>query len=154
MSDAALTDATVPAAHDGGAAVPTRRRRRRTDGSSAAVAGGSSRWVVLGVLVLLALYAVAPLWWLLVSATKSRGDLYRGNGMWFTEFHLVENLQALFTYQDGIFARWLWNTVVYSGLSSLGLTAVAVQGDHQQRPPALTHRIHAHERFELANHLA
>ncbi|MDW5330262.1 carbohydrate ABC transporter permease [Plantactinospora sp. KLBMP9567] len=126
MSDATLTDATVPAAHDGGVAVPTRRRRRRTDGSSAAVARGSSRWVVLGVLVLLALYAVAPLWWLLVSATKSRGDLYRSNGMWFTEFHLVENLQALFTYQDGIFTRWLWNTVVYSGLSSLGLTAVAL----------------------------
>ncbi|MBE1879032.1 carbohydrate ABC transporter permease [Myceligenerans sp. TRM 65318] len=75
---------------------------------------------------MLALYAVAPLWWLLVAATKSREDLYSTNGMWFASPGLLDNLQALFTYQDGIFVRWLWNTVVYSALGSIGLTAVAL----------------------------
>ena len=36
----------------------------------------------------------------------------------------------------------------------IGLAAVAVQGDHQQRPQALAQRMLAHERFELADHLA
>ncbi|MFI9488524.1 carbohydrate ABC transporter permease [Promicromonospora sp. NPDC052451] len=121
MSGATLPD--TPTLPVGG--TPTRRRRERAD-RSAAEARGTSRWVVLGVLVLLAAYSVAPLWWLFVSATKSRSDLYRSNGLWFTEFHLFDNLYALFTYQDGIFVRWLWNTVVYAGLGSIGLTAVAL----------------------------
>ena len=36
----------------------------------------------------------------------------------------------------------------------IGLAAVAVQGDHQQRPQALAQRMHADEPFELADHLA
>ena len=36
----------------------------------------------------------------------------------------------------------------------VGLAAVAVQGDHQQRPQALAQRVHAHERLELADHVA
>jgi multiple sugar transport system permease protein len=82
--------------------------------------------VVLGVLVALTLYAVGPLWWLLVAATKNQRELYTTNGLWFTEFNLWQNLGDLFTYQDGIFVRWLWNTVVYAGLGSLGLTLVAL----------------------------
>ena len=36
----------------------------------------------------------------------------------------------------------------------IGLAAVAVQGDHQQRPQALAQRMRADEPFELADHLA
>ena len=36
----------------------------------------------------------------------------------------------------------------------IGLAAVAVQGDHQQRPQALAQRMLADESFELADHLA
>ena len=36
----------------------------------------------------------------------------------------------------------------------VGLAAVAVQGDHQQCPQTLAQRMHAHECFELADHLA
>ena len=36
----------------------------------------------------------------------------------------------------------------------IGLAAVAVQGDHQQRPQALAQRMLADEPFELADHLA
>jgi multiple sugar transport system permease protein len=91
-----------------------------------AEARGSSRWVVLGVLIALTLYAVGPLWWLLVAATKNQQDLYTTSGLWFTRLNLWENLITLFTYQDGIYSRWLWNTVVYAGLGSLGLTLVAL----------------------------
>ncbi|WP_156760450.1 carbohydrate ABC transporter permease [Microbacterium karelineae] len=112
--------------------LPPRRKRRRgsAEPTSAAEATGASRWVVLGVLILLALYSVGPLWWLLVSATKTRGDLYRSNGMWFADFNLWDNLVALFTYQDGIFSLWMANTVLYAGLGSIGLTAVALSAGY------------------------
>lgn len=123
MSDTTL----VPDAAVGETArKPGRRRRRVDENSSVAEARGSSRWVVLGVLVALTLYAVGPLWWLLVAATKNQRELYTTNGLWFSEFNLWQNLGDLFTYQDGIFVRWLWNTVVYAGLGSLGLTLVAL----------------------------
>jgi multiple sugar transport system permease protein len=106
---------------------PVRRRRRRAEEySSVAEARGSSRWVVLGVLVALSLYAVGPLWWLVVAATKSQRDLYTTNGLWFSQFNLWDNVATLFTYQDGIFSRRLWNTVVNAGLGSLRLTRVAL----------------------------
>jgi multiple sugar transport system permease protein len=124
MSDTTLVpDAAVVG---GSARKPGRRRRRVDDYSSVAEARGASRWVVLGVLVALTLYAVGPLWWLLVAATKNQRELYTTNGLWFSEFNLWQNLGDLFTYQDGIFVRWLWNTIVYAGLGSLGLTLVAL----------------------------
>lgn len=103
-----------------------RRRRRAGQEANAAEARGPSRWFVLGVLILLAFYAVAPLWWLIVASTKSQRDLFRTNGLWFAEFNLWRNLVDVFTYQGGIYGRWLWNTVVYSTLGSLGLTIVAL----------------------------
>jgi len=103
---------------------PRAPRTRRRPG--AGEVRGASRWFVLGVLVLLAVYAVGPLWWLIVAATKAEGQLYTTNGLWFADFNLFENLGNLFTYQNGIFGVWLWNTVVYSGISSLGVTLVAL----------------------------
>ncbi|WP_277209356.1 carbohydrate ABC transporter permease [Isoptericola croceus] len=103
-----------------------RAARRANAEREIAAATGTSRWVVLGVLVLLAGYAVGPLWWLVVASTKSKQHLYTTNGLWFADFNLWHNLQALFTYQNAIFGRWLWNTVLYSGLGSLGMTIIAL----------------------------
>lgn len=100
-----------------------RRPRRRAD---AGEVRGVSRWVVLGLLVLMALYAIGPLWWLIVAATKAEGQLYTTDGLWFADFNLFVNLGTLFTYQNGIFGVWLWNTVLYSGVSSIGVTLVAL----------------------------
>lgn len=112
----------------GSTRLPVRGRatRRANAESEIAAATGTSRWFVLGVLVLLALYAVGPLWWLVVASTKSKQQLYTTNGLWFADFNLWHNLQALFTYQGAIFGRWLWNTVLYSGLGSLGMTIIAL----------------------------
>lgn len=101
-------------------------RRRAPVEREIAAADGASRWFVLGVLVLLAAYAVGPLWWLVVASTKSKQQLYTTNGLWFADFNLWHNLQDLFTYQGAIFGRWLWNTVVYSTLGSLGMTIIAL----------------------------
>ncbi|WP_217208050.1 carbohydrate ABC transporter permease [Streptomyces sp. AC550_RSS872] len=82
--------------------------------------------LVIGGLVFFTVYSLAPIWWLIVSATKSQSDLYTTNGLWFADMHLGDNLKALFTYQDGIFLKWMWNTVFYGVVSTLGMTLICV----------------------------
>ncbi|MFJ2256995.1 carbohydrate ABC transporter permease [Streptomyces sp. NPDC087844] len=85
-----------------------------------------TRALVLGGVVFFTLYSLAPVWWLIVSATKNQSDLYTTNGLWFADLHFTDNLKALFTYQDGIFLKWLWNTLYYGVLGTAGMTLVCV----------------------------
>src|SRR3984893_6624618 len=71
------------------------------------------------LLVLFTVYFLIPYFWLIVSSTKDAGDLFGTFGFWFApNFNLWSNLQQLFTYQDGIFPRWLLNTLLYAGVGA------------------------------------
>ncbi|MET7697616.1 carbohydrate ABC transporter permease [Streptomyces sp. NPDC005485] len=85
---------------------PTRPARRGTD--------MASKVVVNGMLGLMALYTLIPLWWLFVSATKASGYLYTGTPLWFSHFDLVTNIRDVFSFEGGIFATWLANSALYS----------------------------------------
>lgn len=77
-------------------------------------------------LILCTLYFLVPFFWLIVSATKNAGDLFGTFGLWFSpHFNLWSNLQQLFTYNDGIYVRWLLNTLLYAGVGSLVGTILA-----------------------------
>ena len=108
------------------AARRNRRRGRDGDDAGTAVARGGSKWLVLAGLILFTIYSVGPAWWLIVSATKSKEQLYTTNGLWFADFHLFENLYTLFTYQDGVFGRWLWNSTLYAVAGATGQTIIAL----------------------------
>ncbi|RAG83827.1 carbohydrate ABC transporter permease [Streptacidiphilus pinicola] len=92
-----------------------------------------ARWVTLGVLVIACVYFLVPVWWLLVSSTKTNSDLFSGNGFWFGHFSLVANLRQVFTQQGGIYSQWLANSALYAVggaavstlISSLGGYALA-----------------------------
>ncbi|MEV5608554.1 carbohydrate ABC transporter permease [Streptomyces sp. NPDC052225] len=99
--------------------------RRRTTPDPATGTRGGRRFVLIG-LVLASLYSVFPVWWLIVAATKDRAGLYQSNGMWFSGMHLGENLKQVFTYQDGIFLRWIANSFLYAGVGSVGGTLIAL----------------------------
>jgi multiple sugar transport system permease protein len=90
------------------------------------------RSILLTVLCWLGvLYFVLPLWWLLVSATKDNAGLFSTFGLWFGgDFALWENLQSLFTLRDGIFLRWIANTIVYSVVSAVGATLLAAMAGY------------------------
>ncbi|MGC0319082.1 carbohydrate ABC transporter permease [Kitasatospora acidiphila] len=83
----------------------------------------ASRWLVLGVLLLASVYFLAPVWWLLVSSTKTSSDLFSGNGFWFGHFALFGNLHEVFTHDGGIYWQWLGNSAIYAvggaGVSTL-----------------------------------
>jgi multiple sugar transport system permease protein len=77
------------------------------------------------------LYFVLPLWWLLVSSTKSNSALFSTFGLWFGgDFNLLDNLQTLFSVRGGIFPRWILNTVIYSVVSAVGATLLAAMAGY------------------------
>ncbi|TDU03397.1 multiple sugar transport system permease protein [Streptomyces sp. 846.5] len=72
------------------------------------------------------LYSVAPVWWLLVASTKDQPALYSSNGLWFSGMHLWENVRQVFTYDGGIYLRWIANSLLYAGGGSLAGTLIAM----------------------------
>ncbi|RJL23273.1 carbohydrate ABC transporter permease [Bailinhaonella thermotolerans] len=74
-----------------------------------------SRIGVNAALALAAVYTLMPLLWLVMSATKDIDDLFGTNGFApGRRFELAANLKRLFAASDGIYLRWLVNTVVYA----------------------------------------
>ncbi|MGW5653758.1 carbohydrate ABC transporter permease [Streptomyces humi] len=88
---------------------PPRGRGKRTPLSL-------SRVGVNAILLLVLVYTLAPPVWLLMASTKNLTDLFGTNG--FApghHFDLFSNLRHLFAAQDGIYLRWLGNTLLYAG---------------------------------------
>ena len=71
-------------------------------------------------MVFACLYFLLPLLLLAFASTKTLGDLNASFGLWFgpNGFHLVDNLAELFTFQDGIFVRWLVNSLLYAAVGA------------------------------------
>lgn len=83
------------------------------------------------VMWLCALYFVVPLLWLFISSTKDNGDLFTTFGLWFgKDFNLFANIVDVFTYQDGIYARWTLNTIFYAGVSAIGASLLATMAGY------------------------
>ncbi len=71
-------------------------------------------------------YSLFPLAWLVINATKSRDGLFASFGLAFADdFALWDNIVETFTYADGIFLRWLVNTVLYVLVGAVGATFLA-----------------------------
>ncbi|MEE1830174.1 carbohydrate ABC transporter permease [Streptomyces sp. SP17KL33] len=71
-------------------------------------------------------YFLLPLCWLLIASTKSTQDLFNSFGLWFSDApQLLTNIKETFTQDDGVFVRWLLNTVIYAGVSAVGAALLA-----------------------------
>lgn len=80
---------------------------------------------------LFALYCLLPMVWLIINATKSQKDFVSSFGLSFGDsFALWENISQVFTFQDGIFARWLMNTMLYVVVGALVSTFLAALGGY------------------------
>ncbi|QIG41168.1 carbohydrate ABC transporter permease [Microbacterium sp. 4R-513] len=78
--------------------------------------------IVMGVFTL---YFLIPLWWLLVASTKSRGQLFSTNPLWFADPQFIENVTGLFSYRNGVYLKWLLNSVLYAGVGGVLATVIA-----------------------------
>jgi multiple sugar transport system permease protein len=85
----------------------------------------SAAMLIMGVFTL---YFLTPIWWLLVSSSKTGGEITSTAPLWFTMDSVstfLDNLGSLFTYSDGVFGRWLANSALYAGLGALLGTVIA-----------------------------
>lgn len=100
---------------------PVTRRRRP----------GSTTILVTGLLVVAALYFLVPVYWVVVAATKTSGDLFATNGFLFApHFVLWDNLANVLSYGDGVFVRWFLNSILYAGVGALAATYFAAAGGY------------------------
>lgn len=80
------------------------------------------------VLALLVIYFLIPFWWVIVNSSKDSAGLFGGtNALWFApNIHYIENLKQLFTYNGGLYGRWLANSALYAFAGGIGATVLAV----------------------------
>lgn len=84
-----------------------------------AASGRVGSLVVNGAMILAAVYFLLPIVWVLISATKSPGDLFSTFGLWFSDSPQAwENLTTLFRQEDSAYGRWLVNSLLYSGVGA------------------------------------
>jgi len=82
--------------------------------------------IAYAVLGLFLIYTLLPLYYLVISTTKTNTQLFSTFGLWFAEdMNLRANLAALFERQNGVFANWLANSALYSIAGGAGAAAVA-----------------------------
>jgi len=68
-------------------------------------------------LVLGALYCLIPVLWVLVASTKSAPELF-STFTFAPSAHLIDNIVDLSGYRDGLFWRWMANTLLYAGVGA------------------------------------
>ena len=109
-------------------AILTRGRGRRPRRTTAADGGTTRPSIGLNlVMILMAAYIILPLFWLVVSSTKTQEALLGSFGLWFSgDFALWDNIVETVTYNDGEFARWMLNTVIYVVIGAGGATLLAL----------------------------
>src|ERR1044072_5781124 len=86
---------------------------------------GRSLWdlaFVLGIAFFVIL-AAFPFYWMVITAFKENSDLYDISNIpfWFNEWPTLEHIKYLF--EETLFARWLWNSLVI-GLCVTAITLV------------------------------
>ena len=96
-----------------------------------AAAPARSKWMLgrvpVGLVMLLcALYFFLPVWWLIVAASKDSGGLYSSFSLWFAgPDRILDNLRLTFTYEHGIYLRWLANSIGYAVIGGVVATLLA-----------------------------
>lgn len=92
---------------------------RRGRGPTESVLSRSAAMLIMGVFTL---YFLVPIFWLLVSSTKTVGNFNTTFSLWFTSTSLqdtVTNLSNLFAKDGDIFLRWMANSILYAGVGGL-----------------------------------
>jgi multiple sugar transport system permease protein len=113
------TTTPVPTAREASAAHAARAARNQR--------GRKRHSLILSLLMtVMLLYALLPLFWLVVNSTKTPGALFSTFGLWFGgPFALWSNIHQVLTYDNGIFVRWLVNTLLYVVVGAGGATFLA-----------------------------
>lgn len=80
------------------------------------------------LLAFLVVYFLIPFWWVIVNSTKDAAGLFSGgSSLWFADnVNFFGNLVELFTFDGGIYGRWILNSALYAFAGGIGATVLAV----------------------------
>lgn len=113
---------------------PRGRRRARSVPADAVPAalrpGRAARTLGTVALVVGCLYFLVPVFWLLVASTKDNADLTSSFGFWFADWNLGTNYDSLMEWTQGLFWRWVVNSVVYSTVAGVVGTLLSVMAGY------------------------
>jgi multiple sugar transport system permease protein len=85
--------------------------------------------VTMGLAVA-AVYFLFPVYWLVIAATKSTAGLFGSSGLALDKPQLLSNLTNVVTYSDGIFVRWAFNSLLYSGVGAIVATLLSIMAGY------------------------
>ncbi|MFE7117283.1 carbohydrate ABC transporter permease [Streptomyces sp. NPDC057654] len=83
------------------------------------------RIVTTSLLAVASVYFLVPVYWLVVSATKSTGDLFGSFGFWFSDPHPIAYLHRVLTYDGGVYVTWFANSLLYAGVGAVAATLLS-----------------------------
>jgi len=85
-----------------------------------------TRWVPTALLLLGAVYCLAPVVWVAIAATKGPSELFSTFSFW-PSFHggFQYNVSHLLDFRDGVFLKWALNSLLYAGVGSVLSVAVS-----------------------------
>ena len=106
-------------------------RRRAAKSGFANVQNPRRSALLTVVTAIFAVYCLFPFVYLVINATKTQADFTSTFGLGpGRSFALWDNIVTVFTYQDGIFGRWLVNTLLYVVVGAGGATLLAIMGGY------------------------
>jgi multiple sugar transport system permease protein len=86
-------------------------------------------WLATAVLLLGALYCLAPVVWVVVAASKTPRELF-GTFSFAPGSGILDNLANLGTHGDGQFWRWVLNSLLYAGVGGILSTLVSAMAGY------------------------
>jgi multiple sugar transport system permease protein len=81
-------------------------------------------WLPTAALALGALYCLIPVAWVLVASTKAGDELF-STFTFMPGTGLFDNISDLSAYRDGVYWRWMGNSVLYAGVGAVLSCAVS-----------------------------
>lgn len=107
------------------------RKPQAADAPPASIAPGPlARTFGIIALVIATLYFLVPVYWLIVASTKSNSDLTSTFGFWFADWNLGTNYDSLMGWTQGLFWRWVGNSLFYSVSAGVIGTLFAVMAGY------------------------
>ena len=92
--------------------------------------------ITIVVLVFALIYFLFPIYWAIIASTKTPSQMTGSNGLWFAvglsdlPAAIAKNYGTLIGWTRGQFWRWVLNSLIYSGVSALVGTLVAVMAGY------------------------
>lgn len=92
--------------------------------------------VTILVLTLVLIYFLFPIYWAIMASTKTPAQMTGSNGLWFAvglqdlPDAIATNYSKLLGWTRGQFWRWVFNSLLYSGVSALVGTLLSVMAGY------------------------